>query len=56
MTKEERNRAEQIRSDFPKWDRPMSTEESRLVERLYEIECLERLDDREYPFAKIFTD
>jgi hypothetical protein len=45
MTKEERQRAEQIIHDFPLWNRPMSTEESDLVEKYREIQLNECLSD-----------
>jgi hypothetical protein len=41
MTKEEKNRAEQIIHDFSSWDRPMSTEESNLVDKYREIKLNE---------------
>jgi hypothetical protein len=47
MTKEERNKVEQIIEDFPKWDRPMSTEESDLVDRYREIQIMESYNEYE---------
>jgi hypothetical protein len=45
MNNEERQRAEQIIHDFPTWNRPMSTEESDLVDKYREIQLCELLDD-----------
>ena len=47
MTKEEKNRAQQIIEDFPKLDRPMSTEESDLVDRYREIQIMESYNEYE---------
>lgn len=45
MTTEERNRAEEIVRRFPSWNRPMSTEESKLVDEYREIQLNELLDE-----------
>jgi hypothetical protein len=57
MTKEDRQKAEQIIRDFPSWNRPMSTEESNLVDRFREIQLSEMLNgEYEHSFPKISKD
>ena len=48
MTKEEIQKAEQIINDFPKWDRPMSTEESDLVEKYHEYRDMQIRSEEKY--------
>jgi hypothetical protein len=45
MTKEDRQKAEQIIRDFPHWNRPMSTVESDLVEKFRDIQLMEMLNE-----------
>ena len=40
MNTNERAKAEQIIRDFPSWTRPMSTEESELVDRYHEYRMM----------------
>ena len=57
MNKEDRQRAEQIIHDFPSWNRPMSTEESDLVDEFREIQLNEMMNDEyERSFPKISED
>lgn len=45
MSNEDRNKSEQIINDFPKWSRPMSTIESNLVDRYWELRMNESYYD-----------
>jgi len=45
MNEQEITRAEKIRQDFPTWTRPMSTEESALMDRYYEHQVRESMQE-----------
>ena len=47
MTELEIQKAQKIIDEFPKWTRPMSTEESDLVERYHEFRTNQILSDRD---------
>ena len=50
MTQKDQQRAAQIIHDFPKWTRPMSTEESELVDKYYDLLLMEDLNYRDDQF------